>query len=55
MGADVVEGIPHYESAKEFGEKSIHDIVKLALKYDKLIGVYWVQQIIHMRIECWTC
>ena len=40
MGADVVGGIPHYEPAREFGEKSIHDIVKLGLKYDKLIDVH---------------
>ena len=40
MGADVVGGIPHYEPAKEFGEKSIHDIVELAIKYDKLIDVH---------------
>lgn len=40
MGADVVGGIPHYEPARQFGEKSIHDIVKLALKYDKLIDVH---------------
>ena len=40
MGADVVGGILHYEPAREFGEKSIHDIVKLALKYDKLIDVH---------------
>lgn len=40
MGADVVGGIPHYEPAREFGEKSIHDIVRLALKYDKLIDVH---------------
>ncbi len=40
MGADVVGGIPHYEPAREFGERSIHDIVKLALKYDKLIDVH---------------
>lgn len=40
MGADVVGGIPHYEPAREFGEKSVHDIVKLALKYDKLIDVH---------------
>lgn len=40
MGADVVGGIPHYEPAREFGEKSIHDIVKLALKYEKLIDVH---------------
>lgn len=37
MGADVVGGIPHYEPAREFGEKSVHDIVNLAVKYDKLI------------------
>ncbi|SMO40338.1 cytosine deaminase [Saccharicrinis carchari] len=40
MGADVVGGIPHYEPAREFGEKSVHDIVKLALKYNKLIDVH---------------
>ncbi len=40
MGADVVGGIPHYEPAREFGERSVHDIVKLALKYDKLIDVH---------------
>ena len=40
MGADVVGGIPHYEPAREFGEKSIHDIVKMAMKYDKLIDVH---------------
>lgn len=40
MGADVVEGIPHYEPAREFGEKSVHDIVKLALKHDKPIDVH---------------
>lgn len=40
MGADVVGGIPHYEPAREFGERSVHDIVKLALKYEKLIDVH---------------
>ncbi len=40
MGADVVGGIPHYEPAREFGEKSIHDIVELALKYNVLIDVH---------------
>lgn len=40
MGADVVGGIPHFEPAREFGEKSIHDIVDLSLKYDKLIDVH---------------
>ncbi len=40
MGADVVGGIPHYEPAREFGEKSVHDTVNLALKYDKPIDVH---------------
>lgn len=40
MGADVVGGIPHYEPAREYGEKSVHDIVRLALKYDKMIDVH---------------
>jgi cytosine deaminase len=40
MGADVVGGIPHYEPARQFGEKSVHDIVHLALKYNKLIDVH---------------
>ena len=40
MGADVVGGIPHYEPAREFGEKSVHDIVELALKYNKQIDVH---------------
>src|SRR5690554_2172806 len=40
MGADAVGGIPHYEPAREFGEKSIHDIVELAVKYDKVIDVH---------------
>jgi len=40
MGADVVGGIPHYEPAREFGDKSVHDIVDLALKYDKMIDVH---------------
>ena len=40
MGADVVGGIPHYEPAREFGEKSVHDIVQLGLKYDKMIDVH---------------
>lgn len=40
MGADVVGGIPHYEPAREFGDKSVHDIVNLAFKYDKMIDVH---------------
>ena len=40
MGADCVGGIPHYELAREFGEKSLHKVVELAAKYDKLIDVH---------------
>ncbi len=40
MAADVVGGIPHYEPAREFGEKSVHDTVELAIKYDRLIDVH---------------
>lgn len=40
LGADVVGGIPHNEWSRELGEKSIKEIVKLALKYDKLIDVH---------------
>lgn len=40
MGADCVGGIPHYEYAREFGEKSVHKTVELALKYNKLIDVH---------------
>lgn len=40
MGADCVGAIPHFEWAREFGEKSIHKTVELAVKYDKLIDVH---------------
>ncbi|MGN0154993.1 MAG: cytosine deaminase [Lachnospiraceae bacterium] len=40
MGADCVGAIPHYELAREFGEKSIHKTVELAVKYNKLIDVH---------------
>ena len=40
MGADCVGGIPHFEWAREIGEKSVHRIVELALKYDKMIDVH---------------
>lgn len=40
MGADCVGAIPHFEYAREFGEKSIHKTVDLAVKYDKLIDVH---------------
>lgn len=40
MGADVVGAIPHYEWCREFGEDSVKDAVKLAIKYDKLIDIH---------------
>lgn len=40
LGCDVVGGIPHNEWSRELGEKSIKEIVSLALKYDKLIDVH---------------
>ena len=40
MGADCVGAIPHYELAREFGEKSIHKTVELAVKYNKMIDVH---------------
>lgn len=40
MGADCVGSIPHFELAREFGEKSIHKTVDLAVKYGKLIDVH---------------
>lgn len=40
MGADAVGGIPHTELAREYGEKSLHKIVELAVKYDKMIDVH---------------
>lgn len=40
MGADCVGGIPHFEWAREFGEKSVHRTVELANKYGKLIDVH---------------
>jgi cytosine deaminase len=40
MGADCVGGIPHFEWAREFGEKSVHRTVELAEKYGKLIDVH---------------
>ncbi len=40
MGADCVGGIPHFEWAREIGEKSVHRTVELATKYDKMIDVH---------------
>lgn len=40
LGADVVGGIPHNEWSRELGEESIKEIVRLALKYDRLIDIH---------------
>lgn len=40
MGADCVGAIPHYEFARELGEKSIHKTVELAVKHNKMIDVH---------------
>lgn len=40
MGADCVGGIPHFEQCREFGARSIHTIVDLASRYDRLIDVH---------------
>ncbi len=39
MGADCVGSIPHFEWAREIGDKSFHRTVELAMKHDKLIDV----------------
>lgn len=40
LGADAVGGIPHNEWSRELGEKAVKEIVRLAVKYDKLIDVH---------------
>ena len=40
LGADVVGGIPHNEWSRDLGEKAVKEIVRLAVKYDKLIDVH---------------
>lgn len=40
LGADCVGGIPHNEWARSYGEESVREIVRLAIKYDKLIDVH---------------
>ena len=40
MGADCVGGIPHFEWAREIGDKSVHRTVELAVKHSKLIAVH---------------
>lgn len=40
LGADCVGGIPHNEWSQEDGNASIKEIVRLAIKYNKLIDVH---------------
>lgn len=40
IGADCVGGIPHNEWSREIGEEAVREIVRLAVKYDKLIDVH---------------
>ena len=40
MGADVVGGIPHYESTREDGVRSVFKALELAVKYDKLVDIH---------------
>ena len=40
MGADVVGGIPHFEWAKEIGDRSVERTVELAVEHGKLIDVH---------------
>lgn len=40
MGADVVGGIPHFELTRDHGERSIHYLMELAQKYDKLVDLH---------------
>ena len=39
-GTDVIGGIPHYESTRDYGVQSLHYIAELAQKYDRLIDVH---------------
>lgn len=39
-GADVVGGIPHMEMTTEDGWQSVHDLMKLAVKYDCLVDMH---------------
>lgn len=39
-GADVIGAIPHFEYQRDWGAESIRKIIKLAVKYDKLVDVH---------------
>lgn len=40
LGADVVGGIPHFEYTREKGVSSVHFLMDLAEKYDRLVDVH---------------
>lgn len=40
LGADVLGAIPHYEFTREYAVESLHLMMKLAEKYDKLVDVH---------------
>lgn len=40
LGADCVGGIPHNEWARAYGEESVRESVRLAVKYNRLIDVH---------------
>ncbi len=40
LGADAVGGIPHFEYTREKGVSSVHFLMDLAEKYDRLVDVH---------------
>lgn len=40
LGADVVGAIPHFEFTREYGVESLHKMMALATKYDRLVDVH---------------
>lgn len=55
MGADCVGSIPHFEWAREIGEKNpSHKTVELAVKYDKLIDVH-CDETDDVMSRLWNC
>ncbi|MAL99243.1 MAG: cytosine deaminase [Alteromonadaceae bacterium] len=40
LGADVVGGIPHFEHTRDYGVDSVHKLMALAIKHDRLVDVH---------------
>jgi cytosine deaminase len=40
MGADVVGGIPHFENTRDQGVSSVHFLMDLAVRHDRLVDVH---------------